>query len=175
PHGIVITKLVTTGSRGRSVTNTFEAIPAHQTYRPEYVPEKHWRWITGMLIGVVESGDDEPYAWMDEHGRYRVKFLFTRHSGKRGANSMPLRLLRTSASHQGGLHIPLLPGTEVRVASTQGNCDRLLIAGAVHDYARRDPVHGKEGWYSRAVFRSPLLGNKLRFEDLKNHEGIRLA
>ncbi|MCA8452260.1 type VI secretion system Vgr family protein, partial [Burkholderia vietnamiensis] len=26
-----------------------------------------------------------------------------------------------------------------------------------------------------AVFRSPLLGNKLRFEDLKDHEGIRLA
>ena len=175
PHGIVITKLVTTGSRSQSVTNTFEAIPAHQTYRPEYVPEKHWRWITGMLIGVVESGDDEPYAWMDEHGRYRVKFLFTRHSGKRGTNSMPLRLLRTSASYQGGLHIPLLPRTEVRVVPTQGNCDRLLIAGAVHDYARRDLVHGKEGWYSRAVFRSPLLGNKLRFEDLKNHEGIRLA
>ena len=175
PHGIVITKLVTTGSRRQSVSNTFEAIPAHQTYRPEYVPEKHWRWITGMLTGVIESGDDEPYAWMDEYGRYRVKFLFSRHSGKRGTNSMPLRLLRTSASYQGGLHIPLLPGTEVRIVPTQGNCDRLLIAGAVHDYARRDPVHGKEGWYSRAVFRSPLLGNKLRFEDLKNHEGIRLA
>ncbi|KWA22582.1 type VI secretion system Vgr family protein [Burkholderia territorii] len=175
PHGIVITKLVTTGSRSQSVTNTFEAIPAHQTYRPEYVPERHWRWVTGMLIGVVESGDDEPYAWMDEYGRYRVRLLFTRHSGKRGTNSMPLRLLRTSASHQGGLHIPLLPRTEVRVVPTQGNCDRLLIAGAVHDHAHRDLVHGKEGWYSRAVFRSPLLGNKLRFEDLKNHEGIRLA
>ncbi|KWA18384.1 type VI secretion system Vgr family protein [Burkholderia territorii] len=175
PHGIVITKLVTTGSRSQSVINTFEAIPAHQTYRPEYVPERHWRWVTGMLIGVVESGDDEPYAWMDEYGRYRVRLLFTRHSGKRGTNSMPLRLLRTSASHQGGLHIPLLPRTEVRVVPTQGNCDRLLIAGAVHDHAHRDLVHGKEGWYSRAVFRSPLLGNKLRFEDLKNHEGIRLA
>lgn len=175
PHGIVITKLVTTGSRSQSVTNAFDAIPAHQTYRPEYVPEKHWRWITGMLIGVIESGDDELYAWMDEYGRYRVKFLFSRHSGTRGTNSMPLRLLRTSASYQGGLHIPLLPGTEVRIVPTQGNCDRLLIAGAVHDYARRDPVHGKEGWYSRTVFRSPLLGNKLRFEDLKNHEGIRLA
>ncbi|KWN21177.1 type IV secretion protein Rhs [Burkholderia territorii] len=175
PHGIVITKLVTTGSRSQSVTNTFEAIPAHQTYRPEYVPERHWRWVTGMLIGVVESGDDEPYAWMDEYGRYRVRLLFTRHSGKRGTNSMPLRLLRTSASHQGGLHIPLLPRTEVRVVPTQGNCDRLLIAGAVHDHAHRDLVHGKEGWYSRAVFRSPLRGNKLRFEDLKNHESIRLA
>ncbi|RQS08718.1 type VI secretion system tip protein VgrG [Burkholderia sp. Bp9002] len=175
PHGIVITKLVTTGSRSQSVSNQFDAIPAHQTYRPEYVPEKHWRWISGMLIGVIESGDDQPYAWVNEYGHYRVRLLFTRHSGKRGTNSMPMRLLRTSASYQGGLHIPLLPRSEVRVVATQGNCDRLLIAGAVHDYARRDLVHGKEGWYSRAVFRSPLLGNKLRFEDLKDHEGARLA
>ncbi|WP_038708683.1 type VI secretion system Vgr family protein, partial [Burkholderia sp. lig30] len=175
PYGIVITKLVTTGSRKQSVTNTFEAIPAHLTYRPEYDPAKHWRWIGGTLIGTIESGDDEPYAWMDEHGRYRVKFQFARHSGKRGTNSMPLRLLRTSASFHGGLHIPLLPRTEVRIIATQANCDRLLIAGAVHDYARRDLVHGKEGWYSRTVFRSPLLGNKLRFEDLKGHEGAKLA
>ncbi|CAN0625508.1 type VI secretion system secreted protein VgrG [Burkholderia multivorans] len=175
PYGMVITKLVTTGSRKQSVTNTFEAIPAHLTYRPEYDPSKHWRWIGGTLIGTIESGDDEPYAWMDEHGRYPVKLQFTRHSGKRGTNSMPLRLLRTSASYHGGLHIPLLPRTEVRIIATQANCDRLLIAGAVHDYARRDLVHGKEGWYSRAVFRSPLLGNKLRFEDLKEHEGAKLA
>jgi type VI secretion system secreted protein VgrG len=175
PYGMLITKLVTTGSRQQSVTNEFEAIPAHLTYRPEYDPQKHWRWISGALIGTIESGDDEPYAWMDEYGRYPVKFQFARHSGKRGTNSMPLRLLRTSASHQGGLHIPLLPRTEVRIIPTQGNCDRLLIAGAVHDYARRDPVHGKEGWYSRAVFRSPLLGNKLRFEDLKDHEGVKVA
>lgn len=175
PYGMVITKLVTTGSRRQSVTNTFEAMPAHLTYRPEYVPEKHWRWIGGTLIGTIESGDDEPYAWMDEYGRYRVKFQFARRSGKRGTNSMPLRLLRTSASYHGGLHVPLLPRTEVRLIATQGNCDRILIAGAVHDYARRDLVHGKEGWYSRTVFRSPLLGNKLRFEDLKDHESIRLA
>jgi type VI secretion system secreted protein VgrG len=175
PYGIVITKLVTTGSRRQSVINHFEAIPSHLTYRPEYVPEKHWRWIAGALIGIVESGDEQPYAWVDAYGGYRVRLLFTRHTGKRGTNSMSLRLLRTSASYQGGLHVPLLPNTEVRVIATHGNCDRLLIAGATHDHARRDLVHGKEGWYSRAVFRSPLRGNKLRFEDLKDHEGIRLA
>ncbi|MGU7770652.1 type VI secretion system Vgr family protein [Burkholderia sp. MR1-5-21] len=175
PHGMVITKLVTTGGRAKSVTNKFEAMPAHQTYRPEYVPEKHWRWIGGTLIGIVESGDDLPYAWLDEHGRYRVRFQFARHTGKRGTNSMLLRLLRPSASHYGGLHIPLLPRTEVRLEATQGNIDRVYIAGAMHDYARRDLVHGKEGWYSRSVFRSPMLGNKLRFEDLKDHEGVKIA
>lgn len=175
PHGMVITKLVTTGGRAKSVTNRFEAIPSHLTYRPEFVPATHWRWVGGTLIGVIESGDDLPYAWLDEHGRYRVRFQFARHTGKRGTNSMLLRLLRPSASHYGGLHIPLLPRTEVRLAASQSNIDRIFILGALHDYARRDLVHGKEGWYSRTVFRSPLLGNKLRFEDLKDHEGIRLA
>lgn len=79
PHGFVITKLVTTGSRKESVTNQFEAIPSHLTYRPDYVPERHWRWVAGALIGIVESGDDQPYAWMDEYGGYRVRLLFTRH------------------------------------------------------------------------------------------------
>ncbi|PQV48091.1 type VI secretion system Vgr family protein [Paraburkholderia sp. BL21I4N1] len=175
PHGFVITKLVTRGSRKDSVTNTFEAIPAHLTYRPEYIPAKHWRWVSGTLIGTIESGDDEPYAWLDEYGRYRVKFQFARRTGKRGMNSMPLRLLRTSASYQGGLHSPLLPQTEVRIQGTNADIDRLYIAGALHDSARTDLVHGKEGWYSRAVWRSPLLGNKIRFEDLKEHEGIKIG
>lgn len=175
PHGFVITKLVMKGSRKESITNTFEAIPAHLTFRPEYVPEKHWRWVSGTLIGTIESGDDEPYAWLDEYGRYRVKFQFARRTGKRGMNSMPLRLLRASASYQGGLHSPLLPQTEVRIQGTNADIDRLYIAGALHDYARTDPVHGKEGWYSRAVWRSPLLGNKIRFEDLKEHEGVKIG
>jgi type VI secretion system secreted protein VgrG len=171
----VITKLVMKGSRKDSITNTFEAIPAHLTFRPDYVPEKHWRWVSGTLIGTIESGDDEPYAWLDEYGRYRVKFQFARRTGKRGMNSMPLRLLRASASYQGGLHSPLLPQTEVRIQGTNADIDRLYIAGALHDYARTDPVHGKEGWYSRAVWRSPLLGNKIRFEDLKEHEGVKIG
>ncbi|AOI90145.1 type VI secretion system tip protein VgrG [Burkholderia pseudomultivorans] len=175
PHGFVITKLVSKGSRRDSVTNIFEAIPAHLTFRPDYVPAKHWRWVSGTLIGTIESGDDEPYAWLDEYGRYRVKFQFARRTGKRGLNSMPLRLLRTSASYQGGLHSPLLPQTEVRIEATNADIDRLYIAGALHDYARTDPVHGKEGWYSRAVWRSPLRGNKIRFEDLKEHEGIKIG
>lgn len=34
PYGVVITKMITTGGRGQSVINTFQAIPAHVTYCP---------------------------------------------------------------------------------------------------------------------------------------------
>jgi type VI secretion system secreted protein VgrG len=174
-HGVVITKLITTGSRTQPVFNEFEATPSHLTWRPEYIPEKHWRWISGPLIGIVGSVDDQPYASLDEYGRYEVAPQFLRSSGTRGTNLLSLRLLRPSASYQGGFHSPLLRKTEVRLDATGGDVDRLYIAGALHDYAHPDIVHGKAGWYSRAIWRSPLLGAKIRFEDLKDHEGVKVA
>ncbi|WP_416052951.1 type VI secretion system Vgr family protein [Cupriavidus basilensis] len=174
-YGVVITKLVTTGSRSQPVINTFEATPSHLTYRPEYIPERDWRWISGTLTATVESGDEGPYAWLDEAGRYRVLPHFQRRTGKRGVNTMPLRLLRPSASYQGGFHSPLLPGTEVRLEGTNGDVDRMYIAGALHDYAHPDLVHGSAGWHSRAIWRSPLQGAKIRFEDLKGREGAKVA
>jgi type VI secretion system secreted protein VgrG len=83
--------------------------------------------------------------------------------------------LRPSASYQGGFHAPLLPGTEVRIACTNGDIDRMYIAGALHDFAHPDIVHGKAGWYSRSVWRSPLLGGDIRIEDRKQQEGLKAA
>jgi type VI secretion system secreted protein VgrG len=173
-HGLVITKVVTTGSRKQPVTNKFEATPAHLTFRPKYVPAKHWRWLKGPLIATV-VGDDQPYAALDEHGRYEVLPHFQNRTGKRGTSTMALRLLRSNASYQGGLHIPLLKETEVRVGGTNGDIERLFILGALHDYAHPDPVHGLSGWNSRSVWRAPLLGAKIRFEDRKDHEGLKAA
>ncbi|CAE6736190.1 hypothetical protein R70006_02351 [Paraburkholderia domus] len=173
-YGVVITKLVTTGSRTQPVFNEFEAMPSHLTYRPEYIPQKHWRWLTGPLVATV-VGDDLPYAALDEHGRYQVLPHFQNRTGKRGTNTMPLRLLRPSASYLGGFHSPLLKDTEVRLDGTYGDVDRLFISGALHDYANPDVVHGLRGWNSRAVWRSPLNGAKVRFEDLKGREGAKFA
>ena len=174
-YGVVITKLVTRGSRTQPVTNEFEATPSHLTWRPEYISEKHWRWVSGTLTGIVGSVDSQPYASMDEYGRYKVMPQFLRSSGNRGTSLLSLRLLRPSASCLGGFHSPLLPGTEVRLAATNADVDRLYISGALHDYAHPDIVHGKAGWYSRAVWRAPLGGAKIRFEDLKGHEGVKVA
>ncbi|MEZ0601033.1 type VI secretion system Vgr family protein [Paraburkholderia sp. IW21] len=173
-YGVVVTKLITTGSRTQPVINEFEAMPSHLTYRPEYIPEKHWRWLTGPLIATV-VGDDQPYAALDEHGRYEVLPHFQNRTGKRGTNTMPLRLLRPSASYLGGFHSPLLKETEVRIDGTYGDVDRFFISGALHDYANPDVVHGLKGWNSRAVWRSPLNGAKIRFEDLKGREGAKFA
>ncbi|MFC0691734.1 type VI secretion system tip protein VgrG [Paraburkholderia humisilvae] len=175
PYGLLITRLKTKGSRSAPVFNEFEATPAHLTWRPEYDPARHWRWVSGALTAVVTSDSTQPYACLDEHGRYQVDPLFRKRSGKRGTHLMALRLLRPAASYQGGFHSPLLPDTEVRLVGTNGDIDRLFIAGALHDYAHPDVVHGGGQWYSRAVWRSPLLGAKIRFDDLKGREGLKAA
>ncbi len=131
--------------------------------------------MRGALTGVIKSGDDQPYAWLDAQGRYEVDPVFRRRTGKRGTTLMSLRLLRPSASYLGGFHSPLLPDTEVRLSATNADIDRLFISGALHDYAQPDIVHGKEGWYSRAVWQSPLRGAKIRFEDMKGREGAKVA
>ncbi|GAB7523101.1 type VI secretion system Vgr family protein [Paraburkholderia sp. 2C] len=175
PYGLLVTRLKTKGSRSVPVFNEFEATPAHLTWRPQYDAAQHWRRVTGALTGVIKPGSNGPYASIDEHGRYEVEPLFSRRSGTRGTHLMALRLLRPSASYEGGFHTPLLPDTEVRLVATNGDIDRLFIAGALHDYAHPDVVHGLRRWYSRSMWRSPLRGAKVRLEDEKGQEGFKAS
>jgi type VI secretion system secreted protein VgrG len=175
PYGFMITRLKTKGSRSMPVFNEFEATPAHLTWRPPYDPATHWRKVTGALTGVIKSGSNAPYASIDEHGRYDVEPLFSRRSGMRGTHLMSLRLLRPSASYQGGFHSPLLSETEVQLVATDGDVDSLFIAGALHDYAHPDVVHGLRSWYTRSMWRSPLRGAKVRLEDEKGQEGFKAS
>jgi type VI secretion system secreted protein VgrG len=176
PYGLVIVKLKTTGSLSKPVLNEFEATPADKIWRPEYVPERDWKWMSGSIIATIESSiEGSPYADLDAHGRYLVRFHFHRGAGKSGSNSMRLRLMTPSASREGGFHAPLLPGTEVRIFFTNSDIDRPYIGFAAFDYSHTNHVHGLEGWNSREVWRSAMLGNKIRFENFKGREGVKLA
>jgi type VI secretion system secreted protein VgrG len=175
PYGIVITKVVTKASRMEPAFNEFEATPAHLTWRPEFLPSKHWRWVTGTIPAVIESNGKSPYAPVDAHGRYPVRPQFLRKSSTHGTDLLALRLMKPSASYHGGFHSPLLPGTEVRLQCTHGDVDRMYIAGALNDFSSPDHIHGRSGWDSRAVWRSPLLGADIRLEDRKSQEGGKFA
>lgn len=174
-YGLVITSVTSRGARGKAFVNEFEAIPSHLPYRPEYDPQKHWRWMPGPVKAVIESRYTDEYAHPDEYGRYQVKYGFDWRETKPGFSSAPLRLLRSSASFTSGSHDPLLPGTEVRVDFTGGDIDRPVIMGAVHDFQRTDIVYGREGWNTRSIWRSPLRRNDVRLEDFKGHEGVKVA
>ncbi|MCP3719723.1 type VI secretion system Vgr family protein [Paraburkholderia sp. CNPSo 3281] len=174
-YGFVVTSFKMKGSRTKPAFARFMAMPAHLTYRPVFDYERDWRFLTGPVVGVVTTLDSTPYAYVDEYGRYPVvpKFL----QGSRNANNklLNLRLLRPSSSYQGGFHSPLLPTTEVLLDGAHGDIDRLHITGALHDFSHPDVVRSTDALFSYAIWRSPLLGAAIVFNDLKGKESARIA
>ncbi|MEM5331028.1 type VI secretion system tip protein VgrG [Paraburkholderia sp. JHI2823] len=174
-YGFVITSMVMKGSRTKPAHARFKAMPAHLTYRPKFDYERDWRFLKGPIVGVVTTFDSTPYGCMDEYGRYPVLPKFLQGAGNTDRQLLKLRLVRVSSSDQGGLHAPLLPATEVLLEAAHADVDRMHISGALHDNAHRDPVRGSDALFSFAIWRSPLLGAEVVFNDLQGKESARLA
>ena len=170
--GAVITGLTTTAARDSSLVATFQAIPYSDTvcFRPALQPKPQ---IAGTVPARVTSPQaNDPYGHIDLEGRYRVNFLFDRDTWKPGEESLWLRLARPYAGDTHGLHLPLIPGTEVAIAFEQGDPDRPYIAHALHDSQHVDHVTLRN--YKRNVLRTPA-NNKLRMDDTRGREHIKVS
>ncbi|PNB72246.1 hypothetical protein C1X64_20645 [Pseudomonas sp. GW456-E7] len=170
--GAVITHLTTRAARDRSFEVSFEAIPYSETvcFRPALQNKPQ---IAGTIPARVTSPQEhDPYGHIDIEGRYKVNFLFDRDSWKPGEESLWLRLARPYAGDTHGLHLPLIPGTEVAIAFEQGDPDRPYIAHALHDSQHVDHVTLRN--YKRNVLRTPA-NNKLRMDDTRGQEHIKLS
>lgn len=174
-YGFVVTSFTMKGSRTKPAYTRFKAMPAHLTYRPEFVYERDWRFLGGPVVGVVTTLDSAPYAYVDEYGRYPVLPKFLQGSGSTDNKLLNLRLLRASSSYHGGFHSPLLPGTEVMLEGAHNDVDRIHISGALHDFSHPDVVRATDALFSYAIWRSPLLGAEIVFNDLKGKESARIA
>ncbi|WP_339437494.1 type VI secretion system tip protein VgrG, partial [Pseudomonas sp. EL_65y_Pfl1_R32] len=149
--GAVITHLTIRAARDRSFEVSFEAIPYSETvcFRPELKDKPQ---IAGTVPARVTSPQEhDPYGHIDIEGRYKVSFLFDRDSWKPGEESLWLRLARPYAGDTHGLHLPLIPGTEVAIAFEQGDPDRPYIAHALHDSQHPDHVTLGKRDYTRNV------------------------
>jgi type VI secretion system secreted protein VgrG len=88
---------------------------------------------------------------------------------------VPLRLAKPFAGdNQTGFHFPLLADTEVAVAFVGGDPNRPYIAHAHHHSQATDLVTSRDEFNTRNVIRT-RANNKLRFEDRKGREGIKLS
>jgi len=143
--------------------NTFVGIDAKQHYRPPRVTPRPR--IHGLLTGIVEaksSTDVERYARVDDEGRYWIKFLFDNVPlGERRA-SRPVRRAQPTVGPDYGMHFPLRPGIEVVMAFVNGDPDRPIIVGAVHNTRTPNPVMSKIG---RTNMLKTASGIKMRFKD----------
>lgn len=170
--GTVITYLKTSAARDASFECHFRAIPYSETvcFRPPLLAKPN---MAGTIPARLTSPVAHyPYGEIDSEGRYKVSFLFDRDTWQPGNESMWLRLARPYAGDTHGLHLPLIPGTEVAVAFEQGDPDRPYIAHALHD--NEHPDHVTLNNYRRNVLRTPA-NNKLRMEDDRGREHVKLS
>jgi type VI secretion system secreted protein VgrG len=79
-------------------------------------------------------------AQIDEQGRYLVRFLFDQSPPTDRAPSRPVRMAQHHAGEGYGAHSPLKPGTEVLLSFIDGDPDRPIIMGAVHNAAKPSPI-----------------------------------
>jgi len=107
-------------------------------FRPAPIPRP---LIAGTLPARVESEEkNDPYAHLDEAGRYRVKLDFSREEAEPGYNYLWIRQAKPYAGETYGWHMPLTDGTEVGIAFDGGDPDRPYIAHAFHDSEHPDVV-----------------------------------
>ena len=170
-EGIIIIASESHGNRTDSYETHFTAIPYDvlKPYRPLPLP---WPQVSGTLPARVTSPDDDTYGYIDTKGRYRIKFNFDLKSWKKGEESLWVRLAKPYSGNTYGFHFPLIDGTEVAVAFTNGNPDRPYIAHAMHDSTHPDHVTTINK--HRNVIRTPA-NNKLRMDDKRGQEHIKLA
>ncbi len=150
--------------------NTFEAIPAGMTFRPERLTPKPR--IKGVVTGIIDSAGEGDYADIDDWGRYRVRFMFDTSGPMEGKASRACRMMQPHAGGGYGMHFPLRRGVEVLITFIDGDPDRPIIAGTVPNPQTPSPVEA--GNARRNVLRTGA-GNEMNIDDTKGSERIKFT
>ncbi|HDS1153315.1 TPA: type VI secretion system tip protein VgrG [Pluralibacter gergoviae] len=171
-EGVIITLATYRASRDSRLHVSLWGMPYTERYcyRPVEYPRPE---VHGTLPARVESREKgDIYAWLDEHGRYRVRLDFDRSTGEPGYAYLWLRMAKPYGGETYGWHTPLIDGAEVAVAFSSGDIDLPYISHAMHDSEHPDPVSRDN--HTRNVLRTPS-NNKLRMEDRRQEEHVKLA
>ncbi|HBT3693706.1 TPA: type VI secretion system tip protein VgrG [Klebsiella pneumoniae] len=171
-EGVVLTLVTFRGARDSRLHVSVWGMPYTERYcfRPAEIPRPE---IHGTLPARIESREkNDIYAHLDGQGRYRVKPDFDREGTEPGYGYLWLRMAKPYAGETLGWHTPLIDGTEVAIAFSNGDIDLPYIASALHD--SEHPDHVNRDNHTRNVLRTPA-NNKLRMEDRRGEEHIKLA
>ncbi|WJY45767.1 type VI secretion system tip protein VgrG [Klebsiella pneumoniae] len=171
-EGVILTLVTFRGARDSRLHVSVWGLPYTERYcfRPAEIPRPE---IHGTLPARTESREkNDIYAHLDEQGRYRVRLDFDRSDSEPGYGYLWLRMAKPYAGETLGWHTPLIDGTEVAIAYSNGDIDLPYIAYALHDSEHPDLVNRDN--HTRNVLRTPA-NNKLRMEDRRGEEHIKLA
>ncbi|CAE6821442.1 hypothetical protein R69746_06068 [Paraburkholderia aspalathi] len=174
PNGQVIIEVTHTGARDQAYRNRYRGIPADRRFRLK-LEEDTWPKITGTLSARVTSPSNYEYAYLTQQGYYTVRFDLDFDEWNPGGESVPLRLAKPFAgANQTGFHFPALHGDEAVLEFRDGNPDKPYISQFHHHSQAVDLITNQDRWLSRNVIRTQA-NNKLRMEDWKGYESIKLS
>jgi type VI secretion system secreted protein VgrG len=154
------------------------ALDAAKPYRP--VPRTPKPNMTGVQTAIVvgpESG--EIHTDPNGYGMVKVRFHWDRDPDRTGKNSCWVRVSQAWAGPSMGVLFHPRIGQEVIVDFIEGDPDRPLIIGRVHNfdnmppYALTDPNSSQSGIKTRSTPDGTLQNfNEIRFEDKKGAEEL---
>lgn len=171
PHGLLVTSVESAGGRGESFWLKFKAIPADRVWRPDVDPKKKPS-IDGILPARISSPGDYQYAYLTEEGWYVIVLPFDLDKWSPGGTSRPVRFAKPYSGDTYGHHFPLIDGAEVAIVFTQGDPNRPVIIGAMHDSLHPDLVTNRN--HTRNLIRTAAQ-NEMRMEDKRGIEHIHLT
>ncbi len=149
--------------------NAFHCIPAAVPFRP--LRTTPWPTVRGTQTAVVvgPSGED---VWTDDHGRVKIQFHWDREGAEDENSSCWVRVSSPWAGKRWGYQqVPRL-GHEVVVDFVEGDPDRPLITGRVHNADNMPPLDTPDN-ASRSIMRD-YAGNEIMFEGKEGAEQIRI-
>ena len=130
--------------------NEFVAVSSDQPYAPPRVTPRPR--IHGLVHGHIYGEPDHEEAPVDSKGRYRVMLPWANAESSDEGVSCWIRRAQPSAGAGYGMHLLLYPGTEVLIAHIDGDPDRPIIVGAVHNEATRSPVTNADNPDASVIF-----------------------
>lgn len=154
-------------SREPTYANELTLIRAGIPYRsPVDLP----RYIGGVFTARLETTGGD-YAYLDEQGRYRIRMPFDLAGTATGEASHPVRQAQCYSGADYGMHFPLHAGTEVVITCVNGDLDRPILLGALHNPELPNLVTSSN--HSQNILRT-WGDNELFMEDRKGEERTEL-
>lgn len=154
---------------GLDYSNQFDALPTSVIFCPQARPAPR---VAGPETAVV-VGDPKAPDCTDTFGRVRVRFAWAAE-----APSCPIRVSQAWAGPGYGAFFVPRPGMEVVVSYLDGNAERPLVTGCVHNAANATPYPLPED-RARSTIRTCGYpdgrgSNELRFDDTQHREQVAL-
>ena len=155
--------------------NSFECIPADTNYRPPSLTPKP-RVNGAQTATVVGPDGEEIYTDSDGYGCVKVKFHWDRADRSGENRTCWIRVAQMWAGKNWGVFSLPRMGQEVVVSFLEGDPDRPLVTGCVHNDKQRPPYSLPDNKTRSTIKTLSSKGgegfNEIRFEDKKGSEQI---